>query len=124
MAQKIIGIDGMSIADLHQAVDEGGRFVIYQYTISIIIMTFRRSTNIHFIPTSGKRVAKGIPLTILSAILGWWGIPWGPIYTVGVIIDNLSGGKNVTKEVMASIDQSSVGGDQDFWTDSQNHLGT
>jgi hypothetical protein len=36
--RSITGAQGMSATDLRQAVADGGRFVIFQYCISIIVM--------------------------------------------------------------------------------------
>jgi len=33
-------------------------------------------------------------------LFGWWGIPWGFIYTPMSIISNISGGKDVTQSVL------------------------
>ncbi len=38
------------------------------------------------------RVTAGLPYSLLSLLFGWWGIPWGPIYTVQSIIQNFRGG--------------------------------
>jgi hypothetical protein len=35
-----------------------------------------------------------------TLVLGWWGVPWGLIYTPMVLIGNLCGGKNLTEAVM------------------------
>lgn len=29
---------------------------------------------------------KGVIYSLVSLLLGWWGIPWDPIYTVGAVI--------------------------------------
>jgi hypothetical protein len=34
--------------------------------------------------------------TMVSLLLGWWGIPFGPIFTVRAVVKNLSGGQVVT----------------------------
>ncbi len=34
--------------------------------------------------------------TLLTLALGWWGIPWGPIYTLEALGANLAGGRRVT----------------------------
>jgi hypothetical protein len=88
---------------LQQEIQQGGKFVIYSYCISIVIMTFKRSSNIYFISHDQNAIVKGLPFTLLSLILGWWGIPWGPIYTIQSIWTNFNGGKDVTKEVLASM---------------------
>jgi hypothetical protein len=40
--------------------------------------------------------------------MSWWGIPWGPIYTIQALATNLRGGKNVTHEVIASMSEASL----------------
>jgi hypothetical protein len=42
-----------------------------------------------------------MPLTLLTILLGWWGIPWGPVYSIQSLVVNLKGGKDVTTEVLA-----------------------
>ena len=83
----------------------GGRFVVFQYTISVIILTFRRSSDIYFIRADEGTAGKSIPFTLLTLVAGWWGIPWGPIFTVQSVVNNFRGGKNVTKEVIAGFNQ-------------------
>ncbi len=103
MATKIVGIDQLSTHELNTELERGARFILYQYTISIIVMTFRRSSQIHFVRDGQSRVARGLPFTMVSFFFGWWGIPWGPIYTVGTLYSNLRGGKDVTTEVIQSL---------------------
>jgi len=103
MATKIIGIKNMTIDDLNRELGQGGKFVIFQYCISILILTFKRPSDIYFIRAGEGTIKKSIGFTIVSLLLGWWGIPWGPIYTIGSLVTNLSGGKNVTEEVVASL---------------------
>jgi hypothetical protein len=101
---KIVGMEDIkSGGELGQELQQGGKFVIYQYCISILILTFRRSSNVYFIRHEENPVVKGLPFTFLSLVLGWWGIPWGPIYTVQSIWVNFKGGRDVTKEVVASM---------------------
>ena len=40
-----------------------------------------------------ETVYPGFAFTGLSLLLGWWGIPHGPIYTIGAVSSNLAGGK-------------------------------
>jgi hypothetical protein len=40
-------------------------------------------------------------------LLGWWGFPWGFIYTPQVIAKNLQGGVDVTANVLASLPRPS-----------------
>jgi hypothetical protein len=103
---KIIGLEGRTDADINRELERGAKFVIFQYTISIIVMTFRRSSDIYYIPAGSSGFARGLPFVLISFLLGWWGIPWGPVYTIGSLANNLSGGKNVTKELIRAINSS------------------
>ncbi len=94
---KIIGMEGIqSGSHLQQEIASGAKFVIYQYCISVLIMTFKRPSGIYFVRAEESRVMKGLGFTLLSLVLGWWGIPWGPIYTIQSLWVNFHGGKDVT----------------------------
>ena len=103
MSTSIKGIEGMTVQEIKNEVALGGKFVIFQYSISILVMTFKRPTDVFFIKSGDSATKKGIPYTVLSATLGWWGIPWGPIHTIGALYSNLRGGKDVTQDVMNSL---------------------
>lgn len=106
---KIVGFEKIkSGGQLQQEIQQGGKFVVFQYCISLLVITFKRSSNIYFICHDENAVTKGLPFSSLSFLLGWWGIPWGPIYTVQSIWTNFSGGKDVTREVVASMMASSA----------------
>jgi hypothetical protein len=100
---KIKNIDGLSVADMQQAVNDGGRFVFFAYTISFLLVTFKRKSGVYFIRAGENAAAKGFQFTVISSIAGWWGLPWGPKYTIDAIATNLKGGKNITNEVMATV---------------------
>jgi hypothetical protein len=105
----IRGIDGMTPEQLRFEVQRGARFVIFQYCISAVIVTFRWPSDVYFIRPEEKAVVKGLPFTFLTLLFGWWGIPWGPIYSVQSLVTNLRGGKDVTAETMA---ETSIGPSQ------------
>ena len=103
---KIIGIEGMGNLELRTELQKGGKFVTYPYVISILVMTFKRSSNIYFIKTGESAIVRGLPFTLLSLLVGWWGIPWGIIYTIQTLITNLGGGQDITAQVLASTGQA------------------
>lgn len=94
----------LSVEEVNSEIRRGGRFVMYQYTISLIVVTLQRSSDIHFIPADEKRVSNGVPFIMISLLFGWWGLPWGPVRTISSIRCNLLGGKDVTHEVMSLMD--------------------
>jgi hypothetical protein len=69
-----------------------GRLVYYEICISLVFVTLRRPTGIHELGPEEHGIIRGLPYTILTALLGWWAIPWGFIYTPLALWTNLSGG--------------------------------
>jgi hypothetical protein len=100
---RIKNIDGMSAGDLEQQVNEGARFVYYPYTISLILFTFKRTSGVYLVRGDENKLGKALPFTLVSALFGWWGIPFGPKYTLESLVTNLRGGKDVTEEVMETV---------------------
>ena len=100
---RIKNIDGLSADMLEQEVSKGGRFIYYAITISLIIVTLKRTSGVYLVRAGENSVIKGIPFTILSVLFGWWGFPFGPKYTIDSIRTNFRGGKNVTDEVMSTV---------------------
>ena len=94
-------ISRMEPEALHSAVEQGARLVLFQYAISLIVITFRRNTAIRLVAPGQSPVMKGLPYTLFSFLLGWWGFPWGLIRTPQVLYFNLKGGTDVTDGVLA-----------------------
>ncbi len=99
----IKGLEGMTAEDIQIEIQRGGAFVRYQYCISVLVMTFKRSSGIYFIKGGRSRVGQGIGYSCISLICGWWGIPWGPIWTISTVVTNFSGGKDITGPVMSAL---------------------
>jgi hypothetical protein len=106
------GIEGRSPAQLADEVRRGGRFVFYQYCFSVLIMSFKRASPIYYIPPGQSKVTPGLLWSGLSFLVGWWGFPWGFVWTPMVIFKNFTGGNDVTTEAMSDlgIDLSAPGG--------------
>jgi len=105
---EIIGLDGIEQDEFAREIENGARFVTYQYCVSILVMTFKRSSDIYFIRAGEGRFGKGIGMSFMSLLLGWWGLPWGPIYTIGALFSNCTGGTDVTNEVLDILYPQSV----------------
>lgn len=97
---RIKNIEGLTATDLQQQVSDGGRFVYFAYTVSLVIITFRDTSGVYLIRSGENTAAKSFLFTIVSFLIGWWGVPWGPKYTMQAILTNIKGGKDVTDEVM------------------------
>lgn len=100
----INGLDNISYEQLSQEVRQGGKFVHFSYCISLLIITFKRPSGIYYLRPGESAFVKGLPFTVLSLVAGWWGFPWGPIYTIASLATNLGGGADVTMAIMNSFD--------------------
>ncbi|MDX2111788.1 MAG: DUF4339 domain-containing protein [Verrucomicrobiota bacterium] len=88
---------GYNDAMIERFFDEGGKVVRFKYTISVVILTFTRESELVLVQPGKSRVAAGLSYTVMTFFLGWWGFPWGFIYTPASLIENLTGGKDLTE---------------------------
>jgi hypothetical protein len=69
-------------------------------------MTFKRGSDIYFIKAGESTIKHSIGFTLITLFFGWWGIPWGPIYSIGALYSNLTGGKDMTQEILNSMNSN------------------
>jgi curved DNA-binding protein CbpA len=70
--------------------DSSLRLVAMYYVTSFLVVTYKRAASgIWCQRCTAREAAKR---TFLSALLGWWGFPWGPIYTLQALFVNATGG--------------------------------
>ncbi len=101
--KPVRGTEGLTPEELKDALERGGRVVSFQYCISLLVISLKRSSPIMFIKPGESSLAKGLPYCLISLFAGWWGIPWGPIWTVTTIATNLSGGKDFTPVLLSAL---------------------
>jgi len=97
---KVIGTEGLTNDQIYRAVERGAKFVVFQYCVSAILTTYKRSSNVYFIRPGHTALIPRIGYSVLSLFLGWWGFPWGPIYTVQALWHNAIGGLDLTPEML------------------------
>jgi hypothetical protein len=95
----IRGIEGLSLAEIEAELAAGGRFVFFEYCLSLVFVTTRRASAIRFLRRDDHGLLRGLPFSLLSFFFGWWGVPWGLIYTPLTLLTNLAGGCDVTAQV-------------------------
>ncbi|HEV3146574.1 MAG TPA: hypothetical protein VGZ47_21985 [Gemmataceae bacterium] len=109
---RIAGTDGRSYAQIDALLEAGWRFVFFEYCISCLAFTLRRPTDIVLVPPHEWRWVRGLPYTAMSLFLGWWGLPWGFIYTPIVLFTNMTGGCDVTAQTRAWLESQTVSGSE------------
>jgi len=100
---RIVGAENLSLEQIEQDVREGGRFVIFYYAVSAFVITFKFPTDIYYLRPGQSATSKSLSYTLITLVAGWWGFPFGPIYSIMALVNNLSGGKNVTAEVLRTL---------------------
>lgn len=97
--KKIIGVDGKSIEEIIVLARAGGKFVVFEYCISPIIVTLDYDSNIHFIEPNGETRNLIFRYSIISLLFGWESL-FGVIHTIRCLTVNFRGGKDVTQQVV------------------------
>jgi hypothetical protein len=96
---RIHGLDDGNPEAWESGLAAGARFVVFEYCISLVVATRRRPSEVYLLRPGELGLIRGLPYTLLTLLLGWWGIPWGLIHTPLALITNLSGGRDVTPAV-------------------------
>jgi hypothetical protein len=96
----------MTLRDVDAAVEKGAKFVYFEFCISLLIVTLRRSSNIYFIRSAKERWLLTAYFNLITFLLGWWGLPWGLVYTPLALFRNTLGGHNKTAEIMDYLNSS------------------
>jgi hypothetical protein len=129
----IKGAEGLGDREIGELIDRGARVVVFRYVISIVVITFRRGATVLVRPGQSVFVA-GLPYTLLSLTCGWWGFPFGLIFTPIAVFQNLGGGDDVTAQVRGGVSSGArapqlgpAGGGgrvEVVWSDGRSYPGT
>lgn len=68
------------------------RYVVFRRVYSFVLATIRTPVQGIFCASCARKEA--FKSSLITMFTGWWGFPWGPIYTVGVILGNGFGGEH------------------------------
>ena len=101
---RIKGAKGMTIASLRSAVAGGARIVMYPYAESWLLVSFKRTTDPTLLLPGTSRLSTAIVPILHSLLFGWWGFPWGPIFTIQTIWQSARGGIDITDAVMPALE--------------------
>ena len=104
MKMTIKNIGGLSSGELLIAIGKGAKIVRYPYIISLIVVTLERKSQGKLVLPGQSVAKKGFIFILLSALFGWWGIPFGPSKTLKSIRTNLNGGRDVTQDVLSILE--------------------
>jgi hypothetical protein len=98
----IKGAEHLSPQEFAMELQRGGRVVEFSYCVSLLVVTLRRSAVV-FVRPGESTLSAAMPYLLLSLFLGWWGFPFGLIFTPIAIFQNLSGGTDHTARFAAQM---------------------
>ena len=105
---NIKGAEGLTEYQLMNELKNGGKLVVYQYAASPIYVSLKNHSKTYLIRYGESAFKKGVKYSLFSFVLGWWGFPFGPIYTIASIVTNCKGGIDITQEYIDSVQYPEV----------------
>jgi hypothetical protein len=88
----------------------GKRFVVYQYAVSMIVLSTLHVSPYEVLGAADRRFVRGLKYSAMSFLAGWWSIPHGPIFTIVSIVRNCRGGVDLTPAVRAALTGTAISG--------------
>jgi DnaJ domain len=95
-------------------VTEQPRHIILWTVMSFLLVTIRKPTQGVFCHYCAGD--KAIKASVLTWLLGWWGIPWGPIWSIYYLLKNLLGGDKSSDANAALLGRHALAFAQDVCT--------
>lgn len=75
----------------------GTPLVQYQTKVSLLIVGVT-------LTTAPRLHGRAIVPSLVTLLFGWWEIPWGPVHTVRILLQNARGGRTITaQELLAEV---------------------
>jgi hypothetical protein len=84
-------IDGVTALYKGIPISITSELVTYQFCFSFIFYTVKLPSQF-FVIEHEVESSKKFTYSLFTFLLGWWGFPFGPIYTIQVLYSNLRGG--------------------------------
>ncbi len=84
----------------------GTRIIVFQYCFSYFYFSHKRNSPAFFVKFGETLWNRGMKYSLFSLFLGWWGVPWGPVWTISTIYRNFNGGIDITERVRRAIGET------------------
>jgi len=78
----------------------GGHLIAYSEVVSAVFLS-AKTYKVKWVPNLEARWSASLPSSVLTGLLGWWGIS-GPLWTLTALIWNQRGGYELTSALLAS----------------------
>ena len=95
---KIYGLKGMTVTEIIEEIEKGGRFVVFKSCVSAVFVSEMKNSDIYFIKVDNPFIKVHWPITLKTILFGWWSIA-GFFWTISCLITNFKGGIDLTPDV-------------------------
>ena len=107
LTHKLHITDNDTFESIMAGKDNGDRFVFYEYLVPRPLFPPVRIPSKIFYIKNGDTKRYYYKYNILVALLGWWGLPFGPMHTIAIFTNNLRG-NDVTDDVYQNLTPEGV----------------
>ena len=107
---QLIIPDGIALDEIKQSIPTGGRFIVFQYCISFLVISHKKfSPAIYLPPHSQSQFEQyNVKYNRYSKLMGWWAVPAGIGNTISCISFNKNGGLDVTEDIMLNLNEKAI----------------
>src|SRR5689334_16327739 len=101
--QQIIRRPDLSKTELLSLLDRGMRLVVFQYCLSFIVFSVKRTSRAYLVAPGDSLIMVGLRYTFVALVFGIWGVPHGVVWAFSSAAKNFGGGIDVTPFVKAKL---------------------
>ncbi|MBI1837119.1 MAG: hypothetical protein HYR91_07620 [Flavobacteriia bacterium] len=106
MEIKLANYTKYSYNQIIEGKEKGGKFVSFQWILPLPWFTpVRRLSKVYYIEPGIDSSVYALKYNNLSRLLGWWGLPFGPLYVGKSIRLNNNGGIDVTDDIYLNLNE-------------------
>lgn len=102
---KTNNAEGLTIFEINLLVQQGGKFVIFPYTISRLVKKIT-VPNIYFIRPEENTFKYALKHFFLNLAISWRATPLAPLYIIKSIYYLIIGGKDYTQNILNDMKQN------------------
>lgn len=108
MVYRLVNLPTHQLQDLEEKIQRGGRFVVFPYAISFLVVTMQQLSPAIYI--SGDKDLNFFARKYVrkNYQYGLWAIPWGIIKTFDYLKVIREGGLDVTEDIMLNLTQENL----------------
>lgn len=92
-------LDHASAETMKLALERGARYVVFEYCISILVMSFKRTSRPYLVEPEESGLRLGFRYSLISVLCGWL----SPVRTIETIVTNCRGGLDVTNDLLSAM---------------------